>query len=62
MPDRDPDEAPAAIAAARIAALLVAIEREPVPKRLLELARALQAALRVRAPSGRPTRPTDQDD
>lgn len=62
MPDRDPDEAPAAIAAARIAALLAAIEREPVPERLLELARALQAALRVRAPNGRPTRTADGDD
>lgn len=54
MPDRKPADAPTVTApaatAARIAALLAAIEREPVPERLLELARALQEALRDRDP------------
>ena len=51
MPDREPADAPVPAPAplAGIAALLGAIEREPVPERLLELARELQAALRVRA-------------
>lgn len=49
MPDRDPRTAPVSSIplAPRIAGLLTAIEREPVPERLLELARQLQKALQA---------------
>lgn len=55
MPDREKNAlpAPAPDGEAGIASLLAAIEREPVPARLLELARALQEALRTRS-SGTP--------
>ena len=48
MSERDPDSSPvhATPVAPRIAELLAAIEAEPVPERLLELARELQEALR----------------
>ena len=51
MPDHDPVAAPVPAPAPRpgIDVLLAAIEREPVPERLLALARELQAALRARA-------------
>lgn len=45
MPDRRPRAAPPSPAAAeRLARLLAAIEAEPAPERLLELARELQRA------------------
>lgn len=51
MPDRDKDAipAPSPDRDAGIASLLAAIEQEPVPARLLELARQLQEALRARS-------------
>lgn len=51
MPERDRPAAPATpqTVAADIAELLVEIEREPVPDKLLKLAQQLQVALRARA-------------
>lgn len=52
MPERDRHATPATpeTVATSVTELLVAIEREPMPDRLLELARKLQAALRARLP------------
>lgn len=47
MPDSEKAAVP--VTAKRIAALLDAIEREPIPERLMALARELQDALRNRA-------------
>ena len=58
---RDPAIAPDL--AGELQSLLAAIEREPVPERLLAAAMALQAALRARTASGlTPSRTRGPDD